>query len=239
MERYYRNSIDQTRLIPFTVKVKESDLFIYADKNLFSEAEKFIKEVRLIIKEYILNYPDFLHTLKPYKIENKNCNEVIKSMIKNSKKANVGPMASVAGVVAEYVGKKLLKYSKEVIVENGGDIFFKVDEPVSIGVYAGKSPLSMKFAIFIEDVTNPFSVCTSSGSFGHSLSFGKADAVCIVSKNSALADAVATSTANLIKSESDIEKATQYAKSIKGVEGAVIIMNGKASFWGNIEIKEL
>ena len=239
MERYYRNSIDQTRLIPFTVKVKESDLFIYADKNLFSEAEKFIKEVRLIIKEYILNYPVFLHTLKPYKIENKNCNEVIKSMIKNSKKANVGPMASVAGVVAEYVGKKLLKYSKEVIVENGGDIFFKVDEPVSIGVYAGKSPLSMKFAIFIEDVTNPFSVCTSSGSFGHSLSFGKADAVCIVSKNSALADAVATSTANLIKSESDIEKATQYAKSIKGVEGAVIIMNEKASFWGNIEIKEL
>jgi ApbE superfamily uncharacterized protein (UPF0280 family) len=156
-----------------------------------------------------------------------------------SLKVGVGPFASVAGAMAEFVGRDLLKYSKEVIVENGGDIFLKTLRKRRIGIFAGKSRLSNRLALEILPDETPLGVCTSSGTVGHSLSFGKADAVVVVSESTPLADASATAIGNLIKEKKDIPKEIEKAKKIEGLKGVVIIKDGKLGIWGNITISKI
>lgn len=153
-------------------------------------------------------------------------------------KAGVGPMAAVAGATAEYVGRDLLKSSAEVIVENGGDIFIKTLESRKMGIYAGRSALSEKIALTIHPDQTPLGVCTSSGTVGHSVSFGRADAVVILSKDTSLADAVATSVGNRVKTAKDIEDALAFAQTISGVDGVVVIIDDKIGMWGEVEITE-
>jgi ApbE superfamily uncharacterized protein (UPF0280 family) len=158
-------------------------------------------------------------------------------MAKAAEKANVGPMAAVAGAFAEFVGLDLLKYSPEVIVENGGDIFLKSTKSRLVGVYAGEdSPLTGRVALKIEPLDTPLGVCTSSGTVGHSLSFGKADAVVVLSHSTALADAAATAIGNIVKAETDVQKALDFARSVKGLVGAAVIINDKMGVWGKINL---
>ncbi len=164
--------------------------------------------------------------------------EVVLSMIKASSIAGVGPMASVAGAIAEAIGKKILEYVDEVIVENGGDIFIKTLKKRKVGIYAGKSPLSGKISITINPIDTPLGICTSSGKVGPSLSFGKTDATTILSPDTALADAVATAVGNVVKTAKDIEKGLELAKSIKCVSGALIIIEDKIGIWGNVTLAE-
>ena len=110
-------------------------------------------------------------------------------MIFAAQAAGVGPMAAVAGALAEQVGQRLLKSTSEVIIENGGDIFIGARQILTVGVYAGGSPLSLKLGLRIDPAKGIRGICTSSGTVGHSLSFGKADAVCVLSDSCALADA--------------------------------------------------
>lgn len=145
-------------------------------------------------------------------------------------------MAAVAGAIAEFVGKDLLDYTPEVIVENGGDIFVKTTRIRRIGIYAGNSPFTKKIAIEISPEKTPLGVCTSSGTVGHSLSLGKADAVVVLSPSTILADASATAIGNLIKDESDISSGIEFAKKIKGVKGVLIIKDDKMGIWGDIKI---
>jgi hypothetical protein len=148
-------------------------------------------------------------------------------------------MAAVAGAMAECVSKDLLKLSKEVIVENGGDIYLATSRERTIGIYAGDSPLSLKIGIVISPEDSPLGVCTSSGTVGPSLSFGKADAVCILAKSSALADAVATAVGNIIKEKKDIELGLGRGREIAGVLGALIIVEEKMGVWGNVKLIQL
>jgi ApbE superfamily uncharacterized protein (UPF0280 family) len=157
-------------------------------------------------------------------------------MIKAGNLAGVGPMAAVAGAIAEFVGKDLLAHSEEVVVENGGDIFMKLNDPVTIGIYAGKSPLSMKLGVRLIPGNRPLSICTSSGTVGHSLSFGKSDAVCIVSHSCALADAAATAIGNRIRSKGDVKTAVQEAGKMDGITGAVAIIDDIIGLWGDLDI---
>ncbi len=145
-------------------------------------------------------------------------------------------MAAVAGAVAEHVGNRLLEHTDEVIIENGGDIFIKKNHIVTIAIFAGDSPLSMKIGLRINPGDSAISVCTSSGTVGHSLSFGKSDAVCVVSRSGSLADAAATSIGNQIKSKADIQKAINFGKIIHGVTGVVAIMGNQIGAWGDLEI---
>ena len=114
-------------------------------------------------------------------------------MIRAGTVAGVGPMAAIAGAIAENVGRGLLEFADQVIVENGGDVFIKTRRPVTVGIYAGSSPLSMQIGMRLDSKKAPLAVCTSSGTLGHSLSLGRADAVCAVADSCALADAAATS----------------------------------------------
>jgi ApbE superfamily uncharacterized protein (UPF0280 family) len=148
-------------------------------------------------------------------------------------------MASVAGAVAEEAGKELLEYSPEVIVENGGDIFMKTVRERLVGVYAGDSPFTGRIALKIEPGDTPLGIATSSGTVGHSLSFGKADAAMILAESAYLADAAATALGNRVKKAGDIQQALDWAQKVPGLLGALVIIGKDMGAWGRIELVEV
>ncbi len=236
--RTYRNLIKGDDLFKFEVIVKETDLLIRAERDLFREARDSVLNYREQIENYISFHPQFLTSLVPIP-QDPYAPPIIQEMIRTSQLAHVGPMASVAGAIAESVSKDLLRFSKEVIVENGGDIHLVTQKERTVGIYAGASPLSLKVGIIISPEETPLGICTSSGTVGPSLSFGRADAVCILSRSSALADAVATFIGNLVKEGKDIEQGLERGKEIEGVLGTVIIVGEKMGVWGNLRLTRL
>lgn len=234
-ERTYREWVKHSDLVTFKVINQETDLLVSADTNLSNQTAEYISKYRNQLKRYIANDIRFLKSLEPIDIDD-NAPEIVKDMAKAAKLAGVGPMAAVAGAIAERIGRDLLEFSSQVIVENGGDIFIKSNTQRFMGIYAGKSPFTGKLALKIEADQTPIGICTSSGAVGHSISFGNADAAIILSKWTALADAVATATGNIIKTEEDIQKAIDFARSIEGVEGIVVIINKKIGAWGKVEV---
>ena len=222
----------------FRVAEKETDLLLSADKDLTTEAKIAIRRYRGEVENYIFRHPQFRSTLEPLGVYD-DAPDIVKEMTVAAGKADVGPMAAIAGAIAESVGKELLNFSEQIIVENGGDIFIKTAQRRTLGVYAGDSPFTGKLALAIEGEQTPLGICTSSGTVGHSLSFGKADATIILSQSTALADAVATATANRISKPDDIEKGMEFAKSIDGVKGVLIIVGSACGAWGEVELVRL
>lgn len=233
--RFYRNWCKQRDLVCFNVVVKESDLYILARKNLTRKAIKLVSKYRLILEKYIERNPSFARSLEPIPVE-ENAPLIVKEMAKAGKKVGVGPMAAVAGAIAEFVGRDLLDYSPELIIENGGDIFMKSLKVRNIGIYAGNSSFTKKVTLKILPQETPLGICTSSGTVGHSLSLGNSDAVIVISPSTALADASATAIGNLIKNESDISRGIEFAQKVKGIKGILIIKDSKMGIWGNVKI---
>ena len=235
-ERTYRNRISKGKLTTFHAKVKETDLYISADKNYKDIALESVCKCRRNIEEYIKYRPIFLNSLAPVE-KDEFAPPIIRDMIEASRIFGVGPMASVAGAIARYVGTDLLEYSDNVIIENGGDIFLKlIDNDAHVGIFAGDSPLSYKIALRIKAEDTPVGICTSSGTVGHSLSLGTADAVCVMSKSTPLADAAATFIGNCVKGEGDIKRALDAGSQITGILGILIIVEDKLGAWGKIEL---
>lgn len=232
--RLYRNQVFSENLHTFEVIVNETDLLISAVHDLASVAYDLVRQYRRQLEEFISKYPVFLKSFTPVEIP-ESAPEIVRSMADAAKLAGVGPMAAVAGAIAEYVGRDLLKHSDEVIIENGGDIFIKTKVDRKVGIYAGESPISNKLAVLVRPEDTPLGICTSSGTVGHSTSFGSADAVVVISKNTPLADATATKIGNIIHSKDDIKEAIQFARSLPGVEGVIIIADGSLGGWGKYE----
>ena len=237
-KRTYRNLVKTDDLIKFEVIVKETDLLIRAEKDFSKEARESVLKYRHQLETYMAKNPEFQRSLVPLK-ENPYAPEIVREMIQTSQLAGVGPMAAVAGAMAECVSRDLIKLSKELIVENGGDIYLVTSRERTIGIYAGNSPLSLKIGILISPEETPLGVCTSSGTVGPSLSFGKADAVCILARSSALADAVATAVGNIVEEEKDIESGLERGREIEGVLGTLIIIEEKMGVWGNVRLIQL
>lgn len=231
----YRNLIQSRDLTSFRVQIKESDLFVLCERKLIRETEEALLKYRQDIERYIYYHPFFREALKPVAIE-EDMPSIVKCMSEAAQKVGTGPMAAIAGAIAEFVGKDLLTCCNQVIVENGGDIFMKVTRRRKVGIYAGTSPLTGRIALQIEPEETPLGICSSAGSFGHSLSFGKADAVVIVSATTALADAVATAVGNIIREEKDIKKGLKFLKNIPEVKGGLIIKGKKLGAWGKLNI---
>jgi ApbE superfamily uncharacterized protein (UPF0280 family) len=236
--RTYRNLVHGTDLVSFQVTIQETDLFIRASKNLKSKAERITAKYRRILERYIERNPVFKTTLEPFTPED-GAPLIVKAMAEAGIAAGVGPMAAVAGAIAEYVGTELLDYSPEVIIENGGDIFLKSAIKRHISVYAGNSPLSEVTGLEIDSKDTPLGICTSSGVIGHSLSFGKADAVVVLSKSAALADAAATAICNRVKTAEDIESSLAFSETIVGIKGVLVIIGDKAGVRGDIRLVRL
>ncbi len=237
-KKTYRNHIKNKDLINYTVICKESDLNISSKTNLDIEALKYINKYRNDIISYADNNKPFYRSLKPITVDDKSAN-IVKHMAKASKAASVGPMATVAGAISHYVGNSLLKYTDEIVIENGGDIFLKCNTKKNILVHAGNSPFSNKIAISVSAKEEPLGICTSAGTVGHSLSFGNADGVVILSNDTLLADATATAIGNMVSTTDDINEGIEFGKSIKGIKGILIIIKDKLGAWGDIELVKL
>jgi len=234
-EKTYRSLINKDNLTSYNVTIAESDLFISSDTNLAELAGKSLIKHRYSLETYIKNHPEFRTSLLPLP-EDDLAPPIVREMLNKSKICGVGPMASVAGAVSEFVGYDLLNHTENLVIENGGDIFLKSKNKLTVSVYAGVSALSYKVNILVKTEDNPQGICTSSATVGPSLSFGKADAVCVISQSVALADAAASAIGNRVKSKKDIKTALDYGIKITGVKGIIIICGNDMGAIGEVEL---
>lgn len=242
-ERDYRLLHRQEDLAHFRVVVKETDLDVGVKKERYNErivllVEKLVVKHRCLLEEYIARDQGFLKSLKPYKPD-ASAPALALTMAGAAAAAGVGPMAAVAGAFAEIVGLSLTRHSRDVIVENGGDIFLRTRIKRLIGIFAGNSPFSQHIGLIIKPEDTPLGICTSSGTVGHSLSMGCADAVVILSPSAPLADAAATAAGNLVHSPEDLQTAVDFALTLPGVSGALAILGDKLAVKGKVKIKPL
>jgi ApbE superfamily uncharacterized protein (UPF0280 family) len=233
--RLYRHWIEGTDLVAFNVTVKETDLYIRATANLQRKAHRLVLKYRRQLERYIEQNPVFLTSLEPLPTPGE-APQIVERMIEAAQQAGVGPMAAVAGAVAEFVGEELLAFSPEIIIENGGDIYLKLLKKRVVGIFAGGSSLTGKIGLEIEARDTPLGVCTSSGTVGHSLSFGKADAAVAIAPSATLADAAATAIGNRVSQAGDIAGAIEFCQSLKGLKGAVIIIGDILGVWGEVKL---
>lgn len=236
-KRTYRQLV-KTRLKAMRVIVQETDVSIYANCDVSAAAKEVIVQQRGYIENYIRRYPEFASSLTPWP-EDHLAPQIVKKMIGAGRDAHVGPMAAVAGAVAEQVGRSLRSSIDQVLIENGGDLYADTSQDLRVAVYAARSPLSMKIGLKIDADRMPLAICTSSGTVGHSFSRGRADAVCVLSKSCALADAAATAIGNHVLSVEDIDSAIQWGRTIEGVMGILIILGEKMGVWGQVELVPL
>ena len=234
--RTYRDWVAKSGLVSFQALVRETDLQIRAHRDLRHHAEKLVVQARGQIEREIARRPEFATSLSPLPLA-PSPEPVVRWMLEAGRAYDVGPMAAVAGAVARHVGEGLLDRSPEVIVENGGDIYLRMDRPVEIGLYAGAdSPFSGTLRLRVDPRGAGLGVCCSSGTVGHSLSFGKADAVVTVAADAALADAAATSLCNRVQTPDDIAKLLDAEKSRGLLKALLITMGGRLGVFGEIEI---
>ncbi|MDD3580815.1 MAG: UPF0280 family protein [Desulfobacca sp.] len=237
-ERTYRTRMARGQLTAFRVVIKETDLLVLATQDLSSLTRDLVCQERYQLERYIAAHPEFLHTLTPWPPD-PFAPAVVQEMIAAAALVGVGPMAAVAGAVAEQVGRALQAYSPEVIVENGGDIFLAVPGQATVAIYAGHSPLSQRVGIQVEAGQSPLGICTSSGTVGHSFSRGRADAACVLAPSATLADAAATALGNRITDAPAITKALDWVAQVPGLLGAVVIVGDKLGAWGEVELVPL
>lgn len=241
-KRKYRELFKSKDLVNFRVNQKETDIYVAVNgrekrklESIIAKTEKLVGDYRRDIENYIKNYPIFEVSFRPVAVDS-NAPEIIKQMAQAALLANVGPFASVAGAIAGAVGRKLSEEISDVIIENGGDVFIKTSKTRKVGIYYGSKEISNGFGLEVHPPDTPLGICASSGTRGHSFSFGRADVAVAVSNSTALADACATAMGNLVKENRDIAKGINFAKSIEGIKGVVIIKGGQFGFWGDIRI---
>lgn len=223
----------------FEVQVEESDLWISGVKP----DHKVMIYDRLLhyrnsLKTFLQRHPEWQESLVPvdsalYPL----APPLARQMMSASALAGVGPMAAVAGALAEAVGRDIAQLASGFVVENGGDVFLTGCSEYNLAIFAGSSPLSGSLGIKLSAASS-FScgVCTSSARVGHSLSFGRADAVTIVAVNTALADAVATAMANRVQKRGDLALVVESALSLEGVTGALAVLDSDLAAAGDLEL---
>lgn len=239
--RWYRNQM-RSELESFTVSFRETDLWIGVNSAAFTASLR--QDCRIIAQDlysdldnYLRGDPGYQHALTPYS-PRLTCPPVAAAMALAAQKANVGPMAAVAGAFAQEISTRLEQKHPitDIIIENGGDIYLRTTKPRRISIWAGASVLSNKLSIEIMPELSPLGICTSSGTVGHSLSFGQADAVTILAKNAAVADAYATAVGNMIKTFQDIKPALEYSATQPEITGVVIIAGDRLGVRGNVKL---
>jgi len=236
------------------IQIEETDLVLKTDLREHY-LPKFIIKQRIDLKNYIRKNPDFLTSYEPvivgnpYDVSNnqssfiKSCSDepplIVRLMARAGRRAEVGPMAAVAGTISQLsMGFIVENGAKYVIVDNGGDVAIKTDQDVVVGLYAGESSLSGELGFKIKFGKTPMGICTSSGTVGHSISFGRSDSVTVFADEASTADAIATSIGNAAIGEKDqdavqrsLERADDFRKSMQGV---MIVVGESAGTLGKI-----
>jgi ApbE superfamily uncharacterized protein (UPF0280 family) len=224
-----------SKLFKEAYTIKESQCTLISDSQAAIEAAKeSIQRSRFELELYVRANPKFLYTLTPIPAPEKPL--VAKMMAEATQKADVGPMAAVAGAIADIAVQDMLKTGcQDAVVENGGEIMAQSNQPVDVAVAAGDEPLSRLFGFRLTEF--PIGVATSSGRFSHALSLGDAEAAIIFCRDATLADAAATAVGNVVKGEdaqAGIQAGIDRGMSIEGVEGVMVIYKGEVGTAGKI-----
>lgn len=231
--RDYRQLVHAPDLVQFRVVVHETDLQILAEKDLTKLAEALVVGVRTSLEIYIAKHPWFAESFSPVDVDD-SAPPIVLAMADAARAAGVGPMAAVAGAVAEHVATGLARFSSEVIVENGGDLYLVGARERVVGLLIGEGRDSVGLRIAPEQL--PCAVATSSATIGPSISLGRADAATVVSSSGALADAAASALGNRLHVAADIEAALEAVCTIDGVDACVASVEGALGARGRLEL---
>jgi len=217
-------------------RLKETIAGITAEEKKYIEiAKEAIKQRRKELERFVRWHPYFLVTLESYQIEETEVQEIVRRMTESARKFGIGPMSAVAGTLAELAVVAMRDAgAKHAMVDNGGDVALISDRDVLVGIYAGESPFSNKIALKIPPSSAMLGICTSSGTVGHSISFGTADAATVISNSASLSDAAATALGNSVSDAHSISKAFDSINHVEGIEGALIIYKDTLATWGKI-----
>jgi len=200
----------------------------------FNAVTDEIVRQRETLEQYIGRHPAFGSSLEPIDLLT-DAPEVTHRMARAAALVGVGPMAAVAGVMAQYAAEAgLAAGADEVIVDNGGDIYLRAVEPVVVGLYAGGAAVGDKLAFSLQPDETPIAICSSSSRMGHSLSLGRCDLATVVAKDAALADAAATQAANLVETAADVNAALNRIAAIEGVRGVLIVKDDQVGLAGRL-----
>ncbi len=241
--RTYRRFFTETDLVASRAHIRETDLQILATNDVGDRATELVLQYRLQIENYIVKHPHFSATLKPLPFDNL-APPIVRKMMKAARVADVGPMAAVAGAIAQFVGEQLIADGcEEIIIENGGDIYLSRKRDCTAAIYAGQSPLNSMVGVHIPATLQPLGICTSSGTIGHSLSLGEADSVTVVAGSTLVADAVATRLGNEVVGEGSgkqaIARALETGKQIEDIHGVIVICDEVMGAIGDLELVRL
>lgn len=242
-ERTYRQCLTEARWRSFTVKYKETDLWIGVDRaswrpGMPSRTLSLVRALREEMDRYLDLDPGYAAALTPYPA-GEGAPGIFREMSRVALLSGIGPMSAVAGAVARRVGETLQRVfaCREVLVENGGDIYAAIEHPADIAVFAGASPLSGRVGLTIRPDRSPLGICTSSGTVGPSLSFGKADAVTIVCRDCALADSYATAFGNRVQAEEDVDPCLEEIGKVPEILAAICIKGERIGIRGEFDLK--
>ena len=214
--------------------------FAWKDSNFricsscFDAITHEIMQQRRLLESYIDQHPDFRSALVPIGLAT-DAPLIVRRMQEAAVLTGVGPMAAVAGTIAQMAVKAALRLgAEEAIVENGGDLYIASCEPIGVGLYAGRNPLASRLAFAVESAELPLAVCSSSSKMGHSYSFGDCDLATVVSKNASLADAAATLACNLVKRPGDVDAVLERVGRIQGVDGVLLVKGDRVGLIGQL-----
>ncbi len=232
-ERGYRVVMEPEALVCCQVAIGESDLYVCGRADLEEKALESLGRHRAELEEYLAQHVSFGTAFRPVPVVS-GAPDIVAEMGRAAEVFDVGPMASVAGAIAQFVGTDLLAHSPEVIVENGGDIFMAGGGRRRVRVFAGgEAPL---VHVAVEDAPGGVGLCTSSGTVGPSVSLGSADAVTVLARTATLADAAATALGNLVLGADDIEGVLKVARDTEEILGVVVVAGGSVGAWGAVEL---
>jgi len=231
----YRSSIRHREKYNWRVIYKYSDLLISCNGDVRRKVKNLVLEVYDLVESFIEREPSFKKSLSPVKVRD-DYPSIIKKMCRKTAVFNVGPMAAVAGAVCDYIASGLTGECSRLIIENGGDVYIRSNRDVSAGVYLKDKNFKDKIYLKIKSEDTPCGLCSSSGIFGHSLSMGSADLVVALSRSIISADGAATSIANMVKENTDINGIIEHYSEIKEISGILIVKDENIGIWGNIEL---
>ncbi len=236
--------------VSFQVVVEETDLWITAPQNMHHEAAMVVRQLRGHIASWNALQPAFANSLAPVSVP-PHAPEVIRRMAAAASLLGVGPMASVAGVIAQLVALHLhthMAYTlpeapahhNDILVENGGDIYMISSGPRTVGLLPDPRCHAV-VGFMVPASAMPTAVCSSSATVGHSLSLGHGELACVVAPDAAIADAAATAFCNMLQGPDDVERVTTHAAALQqhGIRAVFVQCAGRIGVWGDLELTAL
>ncbi len=210
----------------------------------FTEICNSIVKERDLLENFIKWNPSFLTSLTPLTELPEGAPDIAVRMHMAGISLNVGPMAAVAGTIAQIAAEKVfperdsgsdsLLKGTEAIVENGGDIFMILEKDLILGIHSDVKALKGKLAFLVHPEETPLAICSSSSTMGHSLSLGNCNLATVFSRSGALADAAATRACNMVGDKTDIDPTLKTISAIPGILGIMIIKGDQIGIAGSL-----